>query len=84
MGIFRRNVTGSTNTPDKKLALRIYFDKHHQASEEHHLPSQRGKSTTFFRMCAQYLEKYAAVNKGIWRSTIQFLGRDRTPAEAVR
>jgi len=82
MGIFRRQdspywwyriqldgrvVTGSTNTADKKLANRIHLEKHHQFAEEHHLPSQRGKSTSFFWMCAQYMEKHAKVNKKSWQ-----------------
>ncbi|MHB2026916.1 MAG: tyrosine-type recombinase/integrase [Elusimicrobiota bacterium] len=83
MGIFRRNdspywwyrvqlggkvITGSTNTDDKRLAQRIYLEKNHQFAEEHHLPGQRGKTTGFFWMCEQYLEKHARVNKKSWRS----------------
>lgn len=82
MGIFRRQdspywwyriqldgrvVTGSTNTADKKLANRIHLEKHHQFTAEHHLPNQRGKSTAFFWMCDQYLEKHAKVNKKSWK-----------------
>jgi len=62
-----RVVTGSTNTDDKRLAQRIFLEKNHQFAEEHHLPSQRGKSTTFFWMCEQYLEKHARVNKKSYR-----------------
>jgi len=62
-----RMVTGSTNTPDKKLAQRIFLEKHHQFTEEHHLPNQRGKNTSFFWMCDQYLEKHAKVNKKSWQ-----------------
>lgn len=58
--------TGSTNTSDKRLALRIYLEKHHQFTEEYHLPSHRGQNTTFFWMCNQYLEKHAKVNKRSW------------------
>ncbi|MFC1522844.1 tyrosine-type recombinase/integrase [Elusimicrobiota bacterium] len=82
MGIFRRKdspfwwyrvqigrkvTTGSTNTQDRKLAHRIYMEKHHQFSEEYHLPSQRGKYFTFFKMCDEYLKKHAKVNKRSWR-----------------
>lgn len=82
MGLFKRSdspywwyrtqlngkvATGSTNTADKKLALRIYLEKHHQASEDHHFPSQRGKHTGFFKLCAEYLEKHAKVNKKSWQ-----------------
>lgn len=62
-----RVVTGSTNTPDKKLAERICLEKAHQLAEDEHLPSQRGKNTSFFWMCEQYLEKHAKVNKRSWR-----------------
>ncbi|MDE2314729.1 MAG: site-specific integrase [Elusimicrobia bacterium] len=82
MGLFKRNdspywwyriqlggkvLTGSTNTDDKRLAQRIYLEKNHQFAEEHHLPGQRGKTTAFFWMCEQYLEKHARVNKKSWR-----------------
>ena len=82
MGIFRRGdspfwwyrvqldgrvATGSTNTDDKKLAQRIYIEKHHQFTAEYHLPGQRGKTTSFFWMCEQYMEKHAKVNKKSWK-----------------
>lgn len=82
MGLFRRAdspswwyriqlkgkvMTGSTNTSDKRLAQRIYMEKHHQFAEEFHLPSQRGKNTAFFWMCGEYLEKHSKVNKRSWR-----------------
>ncbi len=66
-----RMLTGSTNTPDKRLALRIYTEKHHQLTEEHHLPGQRGKHTTFFWACSQYLEKHAKVNKRSWNTPVR-------------
>lgn len=59
--------TGSTNTQDRRLAQRIYLEKHHQFTEEYHLPSQRGKNTNFFWMCEQYMEKHAKVNKRSWK-----------------
>ena len=82
MGIFRRAdspfwwyrvqldgrvATGSTNTADKKLADRIYLEKRHQFAAEHHLPGQRGRNTSFFWMCEQYMEKHAKVNKKSWQ-----------------
>ncbi len=85
MGVFRRQdspywwyriqlkhrvVTGSTNTADKRLALRIYLEKHHEFTEEQHLPSQRGKTTKFFWMCDEYVEKHAKVNKRSWRDDL--------------
>lgn len=90
MGIFRRKdspywwykiqlsgrvFTGSTNTADKRLALKIYLEKHHQFVEEHHLPSQRGKRVTFLRMCEEYLEKHAKVNKRSWRDDELIIGK---------
>jgi len=56
-------LTGSTNTDDKRLAQRIFLEKNHQFTEEHHLPGQRGKTTSFYWMCDQYLQKHAKVNK---------------------
>lgn len=81
MGIFRRTdsphwwyriqlkgkvKTGSTDTSDKRLAMRIYLEKHHQFTEEYHLPSLKGQSTNFFWMCGQFLEKHSKVNKRSW------------------
>ncbi|MDE2039548.1 MAG: site-specific integrase [Elusimicrobia bacterium] len=81
MGIFRRTdspywwyrvqlkgkvKTGSTDTSDKRLAMRIYLEKHHQFTEEYHLPSHKGQGTNFFWMCAQFLEKHSKVNKRSW------------------
>jgi integrase len=81
MGIFKRKdsphwwyrvqlngkvMTGSANTSDKRLAMRIYLEKNHQFTEEYHLPSHKGQSTNFFWMCGQFLEKHSKVNKRSW------------------
>ena len=46
--------------------MRIYLEKHHQFTEEYHLPSHKGQSTKFFWMCGQFLEKHSKVNKRSW------------------
>jgi len=43
------------------------MEKHHKFTEEFYLPSHRGKSTSFFWMCEQYMEKHSKVNKRSWR-----------------
>jgi hypothetical protein len=60
-------VTGSTDTADKRLAFRIYLEKHRQLVEGYHLPNQRALNTTFFKMCELYIENHAKVNKSSWR-----------------
>lgn len=92
MGLFRRNdspywwywvqldgkvFTGTTNTADRKLAQKIYLEKHHQFVEEHHLPGQRGKRMTFCKMCDLYLERHAKVNKRSWRDDEIIIGKLR-------
>lgn len=62
-----RVFTGTTNTPDKRLAHKIYLEKHHQFVEEHHLPSQRGRRISLFKMCEEYMEKHAKINKRSWK-----------------
>lgn len=82
MGIFKRGdspnwwyraqlkgkvVTGSTDTTDRRLAYRIYLEKHRQLVEERHLPNEKALNTSFFEMCALYIENHAKVNKKTWK-----------------
>jgi len=88
MGIFKRRdspnwwyraqlrgriITGSTDTLERRLAYRIYLEKHRQLVEDHHLPYQKGRRTTFFKMCELYIENHAKVNKSSWRDDERIL-----------
>jgi integrase len=82
MGIFKRGdspnwwyraqlrgkiVTGSTDTTERRLAYRIYLEKHRALIEERHLPNEKALNTSFFQMCELYIESHAKVNKRTWR-----------------
>ncbi len=90
MGLFRRKdspywwyrirlngrvCTGSTNTFDKKLAHRIYLENHRQFVDESHFPDQNAKQISFFKMCDEYLEKHAKVNKRSWDADACIIGK---------
>ncbi len=92
MGLFKRNdspywwyyieldgrkVTGSTRTPDKRLAEKIHLEKRHQLVEEKTFPSERGKRMRFGAMCGLYLEKHAKVNKRSWHDDEIIIGKLR-------
>jgi integrase len=59
--------TGSTDTPDKKLAERIHLEKRRQIVECRNFPSQSGKYILLGEMCGHYMEKHAKVNKRSWK-----------------
>lgn len=63
----RRVITGSTDTADRRLAYRIYLEKHRQLIEERHLPNEKALNTSFFEMCEFYIENHAKVNKKTWK-----------------
>jgi len=90
MGLFKRNdspywwyyieldgrkVTGSTSTPDKRLAEKIYLEKRHQLVEGKSFPSEQGKHLRFDAMCKLYMEKHAKVNKRSWRDDEIIVGK---------
>lgn len=52
---------------DRRLAYRIYLEKHRQLVEKRHLPHEKALNTTFFKMCELYIENHAKVNKRSWK-----------------
>ena len=65
--------TASTETPDKKLAERIYLEKRRQVVECRNFPGQSGKYIKLGEMAQHYMEKHAKVNKRSWKGDAQHI-----------